>query len=932
MTYQGFPIEKEIPALQKALQEGKAAVLVASPGAGKTTIVPLALLDRDWLNGKKIVMLQPRRLAALNAARRMADLHGSQLGETIGYQIRFQRCIGPNTRIEVITEGLLTRRLQGYPQPPHTPAKRERREDLASAPPHSPPGTVSRNCPSSPGAHDESFENPSSTEFHSEVFGDPYLQETGLLIFDEFHERNINSDLGLAMARELQQTVRPDLKILVMSATLVAEPVSHFLGDCPVVVGHGFLHPVSCSFIGGGCDGQISRSATVAVRRVLAEDPAGGDLLVFLPGAGEIAQTQELLELDDITRGVMVIPLHGSLSLDRQGLAIRKQARRKVVLATNIAETSLTIEGITTVIDSGWCRVLRLDPAVGLEKLCLERISRASADQRAGRAGRTGPGRVLRLWTEAEHDQLPAATTPEILRIDLTETALYLAGWGKTDPASFGWFQPPPAPSLASACKILRALGAVDENGAVTVTGRKMLELPISPRLSRMLVESAAFGLVDDASDLAALLSERDLVVRSGTHRTSPFVGRSDFLWRLDLLNEARAAGFRGSSGTVDLRVAKRVEDVSRRLSRAANRNHPGGNDLRGAIAQPSHDPICDRGTREKNLLRLLLCGFPDRVARRRSHSPGSDSIQYLMVGGRGMRLDSESSVRNSDLIIVVAADASGHGQGNEGMIRWASHIEMGWLSEIFPHLIHHEREVFFDGRRQSVVARCRTYFDDLIIEETVSGLRPQESGLVASALAEEISRDPQAIFSSSDEFIQFRARIELLRTIGGLDDLPTLDENWLRTNARRLVENCRTLEDVRNLDLAALVERELGHPERRALETLVPERLVVPTGSRIKLIYQLSGNPILRVKLQELFGLLETPRIIGGRIPVLIHLLSPAGRPLQITKDLKSFWQNTYPALRREMRGQYPRHPWPEDPLTAAPQRGANRRTRTKT
>ncbi|NLI79091.1 MAG: ATP-dependent helicase HrpB [Candidatus Riflebacteria bacterium] len=866
MTIPILPIETEIPALRAALRQGPAAVLVASPGAGKTTVVPLALLGEPWLGQGRILMLQPRRLAALNAARRMAALHGSTLGETVGYQVRFQKCLGPRTRIEVVTEGLLTRRLQR----------------------------------------------------------DPFLEGVGLLVFDEFHERSIHSDLGLAMAREVQQTVRPDLKILVMSATLEAEPVRRFLGDCPLVTGHGFLHPVTIGWLDRPADPSIPRAAAAAVRRVLAADPAGGDLLVFLPGAGEIARTQDLLDEDPAMRALAVTPLHGSLPLDRQDQAIRPQGRRKVVLATNIAETSLTIEGITAVIDTGWCRTVRLDPTTGLEKLELERISRANADQRAGRAGRTGPGRVLRLWTEAEHRQLPAAPTPEILRVDLGEVVLELAGWGTHDPAAFGWFQPPPAPALAAARQVLAGLGAIDPAGAITPLGRRMLELPIAPRLARMLVAAADQGLGRDAADLAALLGERDLALRPDERRASPFLGRSDFLWRLDLLQEARSANFQGRSATVDLRVARRVDEIARQLERIVRRRPAGGAGIR-----PAGDPPADRRSYEDRLLKLLLYGFPDRVARRRPRAGGGEVIQYVMVGGRGLRLDPGSSVRDSELVIVVAADGAGHGYGNEALIRWASHIEREWLEEAFPHLLRRDREVFFDRDRQAVVARRRAWFADLVLEEQVTALRPEDGPAVEAALAAEVRRDPAAVLAGSEAFDQLRWRLALLRSAGGFDRLPALDQAWFLEHLDRLVEGCRSLADLRGLDLVRFVERELEPAARRALDTHVPERLAVPTGSRVRLIYQAAGPPILRVKLQELFGLVETPRLVGGRVPVLIHLLSPAGRPLQITQDLHSFWQNGYPALRREMRGQYPRHPWPEDPLTAPPQRGVVRRPR---
>lgn len=844
-----FPISETIPDIRRALADGRNLVLTAAPGAGKTTIVPLALLDEDWLSGRRMLMLQPRRVAALASARRLASLHGTRLGETIGYQVRFDRRIGPATRLEVLTEGLLTRRLQT----------------------------------------------------------DPFLEGVGLVIFDEFHERSLQADLGLAMAREIQQTVRPDLRILVMSATLDSAPVQRFLSPCPALEGKGFLHPVTRIWLSKSPGTDICRTAADAAIRELGNDPLKGDMLLFLPGAGEISRTQDLLAESPATRDVSLVPLHGSLPLDRQDEALKPSGKRRIIISTNIAETSLTIEGITSVIDSGWCRLLRLDPQTGLEKLQLERISKASADQRAGRAGRLGPGRVLRLWAEPDQYLLPDSTPAEIQRVDLAGILLTVAAWGKSDPTAFGWFEAPPAPAIAAAIELLKTLGALDRSGRITGLGTRMAELPAAPRLARMLIFAAEHGVTREGADLAAILGERDIAVRS-SERETRIVTRSDLLLRLDLLEEARAAGFRGGSDRTDMRAAATADRVASQLSA-----------MTAGLAKKSA-PASARGTERENLLlRTILAGYPDRVARKRPES----GTQFRMVGGRGLVLSPACSVRDEELITVPSADAAtGRGVGNEALIRWASAVEPAWLVELFPYAVQTERDVFFDSEKQAVVARRRKRYLDLPLEETVTHIVPEEQEAASRLLAAEAARDPRKAFAWPEEFDQFLFRLDLLRSAVPEHQLPAIDSAWWSAYLPDISLGSRSFAELRRLDLYKEVTSRLTHRQRQAIELLVPEKLQVPSGSRIRLDYQAKGPPILAVKLQELFGLTESPKILDGRVPVLVHLLSPAGRPLQITQDLRSFWLNAYPALRREMRGQYPRHPWPEDPFTAVPTR----------
>ncbi len=857
MKLPDFPINESLASVGKQLQEKGRLVLTAPPGAGKTTIVPLFLLEEPWLKDRRILILQPRRIAALNSARRMAALHGSPLGETVGYQVRFDRCTGPRTRIEVLTEGLLTRKIQR----------------------------------------------------------DPFLEGVGMVVFDEFHERSISADLGLGMVKEVLETVRPDLRVLVMSATMEAGPVSRFLGDCPIIEGKGFLHPVEIVHRGEFNLRDPISPVVRAVRESLAADRARGDILVFLPGAGEIMRTRRILEEAGVGAEALVVPLFGGLPLHEQDMALLPQKKRKVILSTNLAETSLTVEGVTTVIDSGLCRQTRLDQATGMGNLVLERISRASAAQRAGRAGRVRPGMAIRLWSETDHLSMASETVPEILRSDVAGAMLEVIAWGKDDPGKFGWFQPPPPGAVASAMALLRSLGAIEESGCLSPLGKDMVEVPAQPRVSAMLIQAAKDGHFRQGARLAALLSETETVRKAAGGAAKMMVGPSDLLPFLDLLEGTGPDDdWSGAEPAADGRSLKFIRRVAEQFEGIARRLKGSSSSRRGS--PPSHQ-----------LLKIVLRGFPDRVCRKRAVS-GEDP-SFLMVGGRGMVLARDSVVRNSEYLVAVNSEASGFGPGNDGLIRWASSIEPEWLQEMFPGSIRTGREVYFDREREAVVARRRNFYLDLKLDEVQEPLVTGDREKVEKLLAAEIVRNPRSVFPQDAEFEQFRIRTLLLHA--RWPDFPDLREgsSWWVENADSLVGGCRSLQDVRKNDLARSVIRTLNGRQRQMLETVVPERLEVPTGSRIRLKYQEEGPPILAVKLQELFGCVDSPSIFKGEVKVLIHLLSPAGRPLQITQDLRSFWLTTYPALRKEMRGQYPRHPWPEDPFTAPPQRGVTKKPR---
>ncbi|MFL6199798.1 MAG: ATP-dependent helicase HrpB [Thermoanaerobaculia bacterium] len=811
-----LPVDEALPELLAALREGNAAVLIAPTGAGKTTRVPPALLRI----GGRIVMLEPRRIAARAAARRIAEEGGWRLGEEVGYQVRFDRRAGPATRILVVTEGILVQMLQG----------------------------------------------------------DPFLEGIGTVIFDEIHERSLHTDLSLAMTRRVQREVRSDLRIVAMSATVDPGPIAAYL-DCPVIRSEGRLHPVEIR--------HSDLPVPAAVRHALKE--TSGDVLVFLPGVGEIERTAEALS------GLAVFPLYGDLPAERQDEVLRPLDRRKVVLATNVAETSITVEGVTAVVDSGQVRRLRYDPATGLDRLELGKISRASADQRAGRAGRLAPGLCLRLWPAWEHATLPERETPEILRVDLATPALQLLAWGESDLAAFDWFEAPDPAALASALLLLRRLDATDDQG-VTGTGRLLARLPVHPRLGRLLIEGHRLGHPREAALLAALLSERDPFPRTprgaGPRRSS----RSDLLDRLDALegnwNEER---LNAGAARFVLKARDQLFDAARReLGPAPQARQP----------------------RDEALLRALLAAYPDRLARRREPR----SPRAVLVGGRGVRLAEESTVLDPLLFLCIDLDA----RPTEALVRLASEVEPEWLP---PERLRTSVDLEFDEERERVAAWKRTRFDDLVDDLVLGETEVPVEG-AGTALAEAAAtRLDRALALDDPEVSGFLARVRCLREWLPELGLPAFDEEQLRELLPALTAGRKSFAELRRAPLLPVLEGSLSHEQLRAVERDAPERLEVPSGSRIKLVYEPGKPPVLAARIQELFGLAETPRVAAGRVPVLLHLLAPNQRPQQVTHDLKSFWENTYPQVRKELAGRYPKHAWPQDPWNARPERRPGRR-----
>lgn len=829
-----LPIEPLLPELCATLASHPSLVLEAPPGAGKTTRVPLALLDEAWLAGKSIIMLEPRRLAARNAALYMAAELGEEAGGRVGYRVRFDSKVGPRTRIEVVTEGILTRRLQH----------------------------------------------------------DPELAGVGLVIFDEFHERNLHSDLALALCLDAQQGLREDLKLLVMSATLDGDRVAKLL-KAPLLRSEGRSYPVEHHYLPREPEGRIAEVAASAVRRVVGEE--SGDILLFLPGAGEIRSSLELLRSDPACNGIDLYPLYGDLPHSEQELAINPSpaGRRKVVLTTNIAETSLTIEGVRVVIDSGWQRTPRFDPRSGLTRLETVRVSRASATQRAGRAGRLEPGACYHLWSDTTQNGLIPYNSPEIIEADLAPLALELAQWGVTDASSLRWLDTPPAAALAQAQQLLQQLGALNEQNRITADGKAMARLPLHPRLAHMLVRAGALGQGALACDIAALLSERDIL------RGLEGEGRCDFTLRITALRAHRAGGNKGARGYgADARACSAVERAAKQW--------------RQLLKLPAdNSPVADA-----QVGALLALAYPDRVARRRDEVGG----RYLLANGRGAVLFRDC-VAGAEFIVVAELDAGGSSRTGEGRIFSAAPITRQQLEFLFAAQLAWHDEVSWDERTQVVLARRVRGLGALVLEQGV--LATPDAEAISKAMLQGIRRMGLESLPWDEECRQLQARVCSLHQWLPDADWPELsDEALLATLDEWLapwLTNISRRDHFKRLDLMAALLAILGWERQQQLAQLAPTHLTVPSGSRKKLHYSVDGlPPVLAVKLQELFGLAETPTLAQGRLAVMLHLLSPAQRPIQVTQDLVSFWHNTYPEVKKELKGRYPKHPWPDDPWSA--------------
>lgn len=834
-----LPIDAVLPALREALSLRHEAVLEAPPGAGKTTRVPLALLDEPWLAGQRILMLEPRRLAARAAAERLAAELGEAVGETVGYRIRLDSKIGPCTRIEVVTEGILTRRLQD----------------------------------------------------------DPALEGVGLVIFDEYHERSLDADLALALTLNGRALLRDTpLRVLPMSATLEGERLAALLDDAPVVRSEGRMFPVEVRW------GRPYQPGERIEPRVLATvlqalDEEFGSLLVFLPGQAEIRRLHE--QLSEALAGradVLLCPLHGELELAAQRAAIEPApaGMRKVVLATNIAETSLTIDGVRVVIDAGLARVPRFDPGSGMTRLDTQRISRASATQRAGRAGRLEPGVCYRLWSQAQHEQLAAHDSPEILAADLAGLALQLARWGVT-PAELAWLDAPPAAAYAQARDLLARLGALNANGSLSAHGQAMAGLPAHPRIAHLLLRGQALGLGVLACDVAALLGERDIL-------RGPDAG-ADLHSRLVLLSGAERAG-RGAQRSAAQGGVQRARQLARQY--------------RGLLPKAAQERVGDPDD-PRWLGALLAFAYPDRVARQRRPGGG----EYRLANGRAALFAEPDALMKYEWLVI--ADLGSRQGQREERIYLAAELDPVLFDGVLAEQVTVRDELEWDEREGALRAERQRRVGELVLErQALPGLDEAARGRALVAL---VRRKGLELLPWTPELRQWQARVALLRRLDlaekGASDWPDVSdaallaglEDWLAPYLGRVSR----LSHFAALDLPGILAALLPWPLPPRLDELAPVAVAVPSGSRIRLDYA-EEPPVLAVRLQELFGLAETPRIAGGRLGVKLHLLSPARRPVQVTQDLASFWANTYAEVKKDLKGRYPKHYWPDDPLVAEP------------
>jgi ATP-dependent RNA helicase HrpB len=825
-----LPIEPLIPRILQELEQRGTLVLQAPPGAGKTTRVPLALAAAPFLAGRSILVLEPRRLAARMAARHMATGLREVVGDTVGYRVRMDSRVGPRTRVELVTDGLFLRRLQD----------------------------------------------------------DPGLDGVGCVVFDEFHERGLGGDLALALTLESRAALNPALRLVVMSATLDAAPVAALLGDAPIVTSEGRAHPVETRYLGRALPGHVEAGVAQAIGNALAQEQ--GSVLAFLPGAREIRRVAAHLADADLGPNVIVAPLYGDLAAREQDAAVAPAppGQRKVVLASAIAETSLTIEGIRIVIDSGLARVPRYDPRSGMTRLETVRASQATADQRRGRAGRLGPGVCIRLWTEPDQRARTPHPVPEILAADLTPLALELAVWGAGDGRNLAFLDPPPAGALAQARDLLAQLGALDPQGRPTAHGHAMARLGLHPRLAHMILASAARGLGRLASETAAILGERDLF-RGATNERD-----ADLRVRIAVLRGEHAE-------SVDRTALNQARALSQQWMRLAK-----------AERASSVDDL-------NRLGEIVALAYPDRIAQARGDAVG----QFRLTSGRGAFVPPTDALAAEPFLAVAALD----GDARSARIFLTAPLDRAAIEEQFADRFEEKEEIAWDTRSESVVATQERRLGALVLErKPITAPDPQA---LARAMADGIRQLGLSALPWTVDARALQARLSFLRRLDP-EAWPDVSEAALAAEPLawlgKHLDGITRRSHLARIDVGAALLDRLDWKQRRDLDRLAPTHIEVPTGRSVTIDY--SGEaPVLAVKLQEMFGARTTPTVADGRVPILIHLLSPAGRPVQVTRDLEGFWRNGYAAVRAELRGRYPRHPWPDDPLTAPPTKSVKRR-----
>jgi ATP-dependent helicase HrpB len=879
---QSLPIDALLPEAVESLRRAASLVVEAPAGAGKTTRLPPAILDAGLAGRGDVLVLEPRRLAARMAARRVAEERGERLGETIGYQIRFEEIASERTRLRFLTEGVLTRRL----------------------------------------------------------LADPRLEGVGCVVLDEFHERHLQADLALALLRRLQQTARPDLKIVAMSATLDAAPVARYLNDCPVLRSEGRRFEVKVEHLTRHDERPLEVQVESAVRRLVSEG-LDGDVLVFLPGAASIRKTQSECARIASEAGLLVLPLHGELAASEQDAAVRSAERRKLILSTNVAETSVTIEGVAAVIDSGLARIAGHSPWSGLPVLKVSRVSKASAVQRAGRAGRTREGRCLRLYTAQDFGARPEHETPEVQRLDLAESVLELRAAGVGDLREFEWFESPSAEALEAAETLLRRLGATDNAGRVTEAGRSMLRFPLHPRLARIIVEAESRGVAREACTIAALISERDIRagrVEFGSKGRTPERGRerrdadthgsSDLLELLDLFAEAEAGGF-ADERLHRLGLEPNAVHVVARVSRQLRRTFKRGSktETKEEIKKETKGGGRLSEEREKELLISILAGYPDRVARRRvGVERREDDRELLLSGGGTAELARESVVRRARFLVAVDAEergdavraSAGARAASKTVVRLASAIEPDWLLDLFSDALVERVEARWNAQAERVEVVRRLVYEQLILEEWRADKSEGEE-VTRTLAAAALDAGPRS-FVEGPEIESFLARVEFVARTFPDAGLPTLDVEDVSAALAEMCEGRRSFAELREAaragGLLERLRRRLSPERARLVARMAPERVTLARGRACRVMYEHGQTPYVASRLQDFFGMREGPRVAGGRVAVVLRLLAPNQRPVQVTTDLAGFWSRDYARVRRELARRYPRHAWPEDPL----------------
>ena len=942
-----YPIESSLEDIKQALAGNKNLILTAEPGAGKSTVVPLALINEAWLEGKKIVMLQPRRVAAVAVANRMAETHGSEPGKTVGYSVRFNSNIKPSTKIEVLTEGILTKRIQK----------------------------------------------------------DPFLEDVGLVIFDEFHERSINADLGLALCCEIKKDVRPDLRIMVMSATIDTELINNYLENSEVISGKGFLYPVTVEYRPVGAGRNYFDNAAKAIYEIVASSDKKEEYLVFLPGIGEINRVKDYLESTSLGLSHNILTLHGSMNIkdqqrvlsarnnflvkrslqslrdssptsssnfggalgkeedapqkqsfggaaersEAEGAALRSNAVSRIILSTNIAETSLTIEGITTVIDTGYARQNQFNAETGLNKLEMVRISKASAKQRAGRAGRLKAGRAIRLYSKAEFENFAENEIPEILRSDPTSSILELYSWGIKDPFKFNWLESPTKESIERSIELLKMLGAIDEKKSVTELGKKINSIPAEPRLAAMLIKAKEAGCLEEAALATAIIEEKDFLnnnrhceslkevwqsnntlffkrppqslrdssptIHGGASKLenngspnsfSNFDGASekgvdpDLFLRLLAFEDKSALP---SQYSLDNQIMKRILKEQQQLFKTIMNEESGTSNLKNNY---------------NSLRKVLFQAFPDRICQRRTQGGNS----YTLCNGQGLSIDSDSLLKDCEYILSLKQDTKLRSSTSDGKIFLACKIELDWLLQ--SSAIKKAREIFFSEKINKICVKERIRYGSLLLKEQESKLTEKELETALDCFCKAILADKNKAFDLNEKSnSSFIGRLNAIKATSYSKFYPDIDEKWLKNTLASICSTDNLSFDwLQKQGISSLYLNQLSWKQREDFEKLVPERIKVPTGSNIKIDYTQSEHPVLPVKMQEMFGQAQSPSICNGEIKLTVHLLSPAGRPMQITSDLASFWQNGYKTIVGELRGRYPKHLWPDDPANTKPTR----------